>query len=218
MSTAASETEDSSEQSVKDRLQADILAQKFRPGEWLKQVDLERAYNANRFEVRIALSQMAERHLIDHIPNRGYRVIDPTDRERVDLYEVRTILETGAARLVTQRASDEDIAELSAMVDEFATGIDHMTTQELQRLNMEFHNRFYQICGNPLLAEQIQELRERGLPGRSGGWDAIAGRRASCDDHARMIEMLQTKDADGLCYVVYHHLNRWREFSRPDSD
>ncbi|HZD54443.1 MAG TPA: GntR family transcriptional regulator [Woeseiaceae bacterium] len=190
MKSAAGKVEPKPEASVKSRLQADILTGRFRPGEWLKQVDLEKAYDANRFEVRIALSQMAARHLIDHIPNRGYRVIDPSDRERANLYEVRTILETGAARLVAQRVTDEDIAELAALVDEFSDAIDNKT---------------------------FQELRERGIPGRRGSWDALRGRRASAEDHARMVDMLRNKDAEGLCYVIYHHLNRWREFSRPDS-
>lgn len=218
MKSKAEVVQQHAEPSVKERLQADILAQRFRPGEWLKQVDLEAAYDANRFEVRIALSELAARHLIDHVPNRGYRVIDPSDRERSDLYEVRTILETGAARLAVQRVTDEDIGELSKLVVQFSAAIDEMSVRDLFRINMEFHNRLYQICGNPLLATQIQELRERGIPGRQGGWDTVAARRASCEDHARMVEMLRKRDAEGLCYVIYNHLNRWREFSRPDSD
>lgn len=217
MKTSTDKIPSEPEPSVKDRLQADILSGKFRPGEWLKQVDIEAAYDANRFEVRIALSQMAARHLIDHVPNRGYRVINPSDRERADLYEVRTILETGAARLVAQRVTEDDIADLSTLVDEFSSAIDDMSMQDLFRINIAFHDRFYQICGNPLLVAQIQELRERGIPGRRGAWDTIAGRRASRDDHARMVEMLRKKDADGLCYVIYSHLNRWREFTRPDT-
>ena len=218
MSGATGKTQTESAPSVKERLLSDVLSGKFRSGEWLKQVDLESAYGANRFEVRIALSEMAARHLIDHIPNRGYRVIDPSDRERADLYELRTIVETGAARLVAQRVTEDDIEELSVLVDEFAAAINDKGQDEFSRLNVKFHNQFYEICGNPLMVSQIQELRQRGIPGRRGGWDAIAGRRASCEDHQRMVEMLRTKDADGLCYVVYNHLNRWREFSRPDSE
>jgi len=218
MKSNAEDVQAPSKRSVKERLEADILSHRFRPGEWLKQVDLEAAYNANRFEVRIALSQMAARHLIDHIPNRGYRVIDPSDRERADLYDVRTILETGAARRAVQRVTDEDVADLSRLVVQFSAAIDEMSVEDLYKINVEFHDRLYRISGNPLLVAQIRELRERGLPGRRGGWDTIAGRRASSEDHARMVEMLRKRDADGLCYVIYNHLNRWREFTRPEPE
>lgn len=218
MKTMVEKSKDDKDRPVKDLLLDDILSEKYRSGEWLKQVDLETTYNANRFEVRIALSELAARHLIDHIPNRGYRVIDPTSRQRADLYELRTIVETGAARLVALRVTDEDINELSKLVDEFSDAIDSKSMSELSELNMAFHNRFYEICDNPLLVSQIQELRQRGIPGRRGAWDAIAGRKASYEDHAKMVEMLRTKDIDGLCYVIHNHLNRWREHTRPDTE
>lgn len=197
------------------RIQNDILSESFRPGEWLKQADIESHYKANRFEVRIALSTLAAQHLIDHIPNKGYRVINPSDRERVELYEVRTILETAAARMVIQKATQDDINILAQMVEEFTAAIDTHTTQELIKLNMKFHDRLYRLCGNSLLADQIQSLRQRGIPGRGGVWDSRAGIKASNDDHLLMIEALRNGDAEALVYVVYRHLNRWKEYARP---
>lgn len=197
------------------RIQNDILSEAFRPGEWLKQADIESHYQANRFEVRIALSTLAAQHLIDHIPNKGYRVINPSDRERVELYEVRTILETAAARMVVQKASQEDINALAARIEEFTAAIDTHTTAELIKLNMAFHEQFYRLCGNSLLADQIQSLRQRGIPGRRGLWDSRAGIKASNEDHLQMIEALSNGDAEALVYVVYRHLNRWKEYSKP---
>lgn len=198
------------------RIQNDILSEKFRPGEWLKQADIESHYQANRFEVRIALSTLAAQHLIDHIPNKGYRVINPSDRERVELYEVRTILETAAARMVTQKASQEDISELSGMVEAFTKAIDTHSTADLIKMNMQFHDQLYRLCGNSLLADQIQSLRQRGIPGRGGVWDSRAGIKASNDDHMQMIEALRNGDAEALVYLVYRHLNRWKEYGKPN--
>lgn len=206
----------SKEAAVVERLQEDILGEYYRPGEWLKQADLEKRYEANRFEVRMALSTLAAKHLIDHIPNKGYRVINPSDRQRSELYEVRTILETAAGRLAIQKCTNEDIAELSLLVDQFDEAIDTKGRPELVKLNVQFHNRFNSIGGNPLLLSQILELRERGLPGRSGSWETVAGMRASNEDHRQMVEMLNKRDADGLSYTIYRHLNRWREFSLPN--
>lgn len=211
------------EDSVADRsfasqLRADILAGRFRPGEWLKQADLESSYGANRFEVRIALSELAARHLLDHFPNRGYRVANPTDLEREQLYEVRTILETGAARLIVTRVLDADITELEEIANAFDRAVEHGDVTELRDLNARFHDRFYGMSGNALLANQIRELRERGIPGRSGSWSRVAGIRASNADHREMVELLKRRDGEGLSHVIYRHLNRWREFGMPRSD
>ncbi|SDE67239.1 GntR family transcriptional regulator [Kordiimonas lacus] len=209
---------EAAENGVAQQLQADILSEYFRPGEWLKQADIENRYNANRFEVRMALSALAAKHLIDHVPNRGYRVINPSDRERAELYEVRTILETAAGRLAMQKCTDDDVAELGQMVEDFEAAINTASRAELIELNMAFHNKFYSLGGNDLLITQIRELRDRGLPGREGGWETVASLRASNEDHRQMVEMLRRKDADGLNYTIYRHLNRWREFSKPVTD
>jgi DNA-binding GntR family transcriptional regulator len=197
------------------RLEHAIIMGNYRPGEWLKQADLENTYNANRFETRMALSDLAARKIIDHIPNRGYRVINPTANERENLYEVRTILETAAAKLAAQKATEEDISKLQMLVDQFNDAIENKPKEYLGELNVQFHTTFYALSANPLLCQQISDMRHRGLPGRQGGWDTIAGMRASNEDHSTMVEMLRRKDAEGLSYCVYRHLNRWREFSTP---
>ncbi len=199
------------------QIKNDIISGKYRAGEWLKQADLESSYQANRFETRMALSDLAARKIISHIPNRGYRVINPSDKEREDLYQVRTLLETAAAKLAVQKANAKDIDELQTIVDLFEDAIEHQTKDSLIALNMEFHNRFYSISCNDILCQQIEEMRHRGLPGRQGSWTTVAGSRASNQDHREMVEKLRIKDVEGVSYIVYRHLNRWREFSTPNS-
>ena len=203
------------ESSFAERLQADLLDGKYRPGEWLKQVDLESNYGVNRFEVRIALSELAARHLLDHAPNRGYRVANPSGREREELYEVRTFLETAAARTAAVRATAADLEVFEAIVREFDREVQLGNLPGLVQLNGRLHDAMYSMCGNNLLIAQIRELRARGIPGRSGTWDTLAGVKASNEDHLSMLEMLKRRDADGLAHIVYRHLNRWREFSKP---
>src|SRR5438270_784607 len=92
-------------------LRSDLLAGGYSPGTWLKQADLEEKYSANRFEVRIALAELTAQRLLDHIPNRGYRVATHTDIEREQLIETRILIESSACRLIVQRATEEEIAE-----------------------------------------------------------------------------------------------------------
>jgi len=199
-----------------DKIRQDILTGNLPAGAWLKQADIEAKYSANRFEVRIALSDLSARKMITHIPNRGYRVINPTDREREELYEVRTILEISAAKMAIQHSTEEDIHRLSLLVEQFSESVESKSKDYLMELNVEFHDEFYALSKNELLTQEIKDLRDRGLPGRKGSWDTLSGIRASCEDHARMVDMLKKKDPEGMSYVVYRHLNRWREFSSPN--
>lgn len=191
-------------------LRSDLLSGKYSAGEWLKQADLETAYKANRFEVRIALAEFNVQGLLEHIPNRGYRVCQHSDLERDQLYEVRTLLEVAACRLIVQRATDEQIAEFEQLVKQFDEAIDNERLTHLQELNFRLHGQLYGMSGNPMLANQIRNLRERGIPGRKGMWDAQKAIKASSVDHFEMLEMLRRRDTDGLAAVVYRHLNGWR--------
>jgi DNA-binding GntR family transcriptional regulator len=77
----------------------------------------------------------------------------------------------------------------------------------------------YMMTGNPILANQIRELRERGVSGRKGAWDTPLSLRESSEDHRDMLDMLKRRDADGLAAVIYRHLNRWRSHPvRKDRD
>ncbi|WP_131829650.1 GntR family transcriptional regulator, partial [Teichococcus deserti] len=53
----------------------------YRPGEWLRLVDLEAQLGAKRFDLRAALAELALRQTLEHVPNRGFRVALP-DRQR----------------------------------------------------------------------------------------------------------------------------------------
>lgn len=206
---------DSSETRFSDALTADLLAGKYSPGEWLKQADLEAAYNVNRFEVRIALAELSVRGLLEHLPNRGYRVCNHSHEEREHLYEVRTLLEAAASRLVVQRATEAQIAEFERLVKLFDEAVESRGQDEMRTINYELHNHFYSMSGNPLLAAQINDLRQRGIPGRRGLWDTAKSLKTSNADHFEMLDMLKRRDADGLAAVIYRHLNRWRKYSKP---
>lgn len=201
------------EKSITERLRADILAGRYHPGQWLKQADLEQSYGANRFEVRMALSDLCARQLIDHTPNRGYRIINPTDQEREQLFQIRTILETAAARILVPKATKEEIDELAGLAEEFEDSIENRSRAELRQINFRFHERFYGLADNQLLSNLIRELRERGTPGRREGWNTLAAIRASARDHREMVQHLKARDATRVCETIHRHLYRWREFA-----
>lgn len=211
----ATKIETESEETLVSRIEADLLAGHFRPGEWLKQADIEANYDANRFDVRMALLDLKARQLIEHIPNRGFRVINLSEREREELFETRIILETAAAKLAAERISEETINELQALVDEFESRMDTAELDELRGLNGQFHDLLYHSSGNSLLASEIKALRQRGLPGARGGgltWRTMAGISQSNEDHRKMVEQLRARDGEGLAEVIREHLSIWRRY------
>lgn len=214
MGASTAEAQADTETTLVARLEADLLAGHFRPGEWLKQADIEAAYSANRFDVRMALLDLKARQLIEHVRNRGFRVISLSEREREELTETRTILESAAVRMAATRISKEAVEELAGIVDEFEAKMADSDLDVLRGLNALFHDKLYDHCGNAVLAREIQALRQRGMPGSRGTWSwrTLAGIRSSHADHVEMVRLLRARDGEGLAAIVENHLNRWRDY------
>src|ERR1700710_706020 len=75
---------------------AAILEGEYRPGEWLRQIDLEENFDAKRFDIRSALSELAARGMVTHVANRGYRVMLPDLNVVREMLAIRILLEVEA--------------------------------------------------------------------------------------------------------------------------
>lgn len=94
-----------------DRIRADLLAGMYRPGEFLRLVEMEAHYGIGRFEVRSALANLAAVELLEHVPNRGYRVATLDEKEAWQHTELRLALELPAAILVLRHVNAKDCAD-----------------------------------------------------------------------------------------------------------
>lgn len=189
------------------RMEEDLLSGHFRPGEWLKQADIEERYQANRFDVRMALKDLSARRMLEHLPNRGYRVSSLSDKERSDLLDTRAILERAAMALAARNVTGQDLTDLREILDSFAANMLSGDLVYLRQLNAMFHDRLYAICGNAVLQEQIQALRHRAQNGFRGGWRTVESIGRSHEDHVQMFNLLEAGDGEGLVRLVDRHLH-----------
>jgi DNA-binding GntR family transcriptional regulator len=190
-------------------LRNDIVFGAFRPGEWLRQIDLQERYEASRFEIRRALDELQMRGLVEHRLNYGYRVAPANPEERSHVFEVRVILETAAVPLVVARATGEDAAELKRLAEAFAATVEQAGRKEQVAANFAFHRAFYTLTGNPVLEGLIRELRERGNYGAGERWGTFQGIRGSSQEHFAMIDALRAGDAERLASLVRQHIERF---------
>lgn len=211
MTDTKDEGETSGARTLVDRLRSDILVGTYRPGEWLRQVDLQETYEVTRFQVRRALDDLLLMGLVDYAPNRGYRLVSPSDETRSELTEVRVILEREAARKLVHCATDVDIGAMAAAAATFEKAAETGSYTELRELNHNFHRALLAPLRNATMVNLINDLRERDLPGNWNGWNSASGIRSSAQDHHEMVEALRARDATRFVAVVERHLTRWKE-------
>ena len=181
----------------------------YRPGEFLRLVEMEAHYGASRFEVRSALANLAAIELLEHVPNRGYRVVTLNQEEAWQHTELRLALELPAAVLVLRHVDANDCGELRRQAERFAWCVEHGTTSDMEQANHRFHRAFFARCGNGRLEHMINEARERAWPQGWVHWTTTAANRASATDHFALVNALAARDEQALRRVAFRHL-LWR--------
>lgn len=98
------------------KLREAIISQHLKPNERLVERDLCDRTGVSRTCVREALRYLESEGLVVRQVNRGFFVASVTVDEAREIYEVRAAIESGMGRKFAERASDKELAELSAIV------------------------------------------------------------------------------------------------------
>src|SRR5262245_61461910 len=92
-----------------------ILSGHFAPGERLNELQLAGVLQISRSPIREALKALSSVGLVRMVPGRGAFVADYDLATVRHLIEVRLALECAAARLVAERATDEQIEAIGEL-------------------------------------------------------------------------------------------------------
>lgn len=183
-----------------------IRLRMYRPGEWLRQIDLEEKFQATRFDVRSALEELAIRKTIEHVPNRGYRVTEIDLATYRAIRDTRIILEAGAMAGVVAHIGEAEIARLDEMAHAFSEAAATGTRTQQSEINSAFHHLIYASCGNPVLDETIWALRDRSRGSSVTIWASHEALLASARDHHAIVAALRQRAAAELAALITRHI------------
>jgi DNA-binding GntR family transcriptional regulator len=160
----------------------------------------------SRTPIREALARLRQEGLVEIVPRRGAHVARKGKAEIIETITVWAALESMAARLGTERASDAEISGLRRLFEDFPQGQDlHYRLDEYAVVNLRFHQAVIDISQSPLLARMAGELlvHVRAIRGRTIHDDDRVNR--SIIDHMHIIEALEARDADLAERLVRDH-------------
>jgi DNA-binding GntR family transcriptional regulator len=167
------------------------------PGELrLDERQLSQDLGVSRTPIREAMSLLEQEGFVKTLPRRGIFVVRKTKREIIEMIEVWAALESLAARLITLNASDDEIATLRHLFDEFR-GAGHSPGEHLGEYsdaNIKFHQSIIRLSNNRLIADMTENLfiHVRAIRQMTIGQSNRAAR--SIIDHLNIIEALEKRD------------------------
>jgi DNA-binding GntR family transcriptional regulator len=159
----------------------------------------------SRTPVREAMAQLEREGFVRSVPRRGVYVVRKSKKEVIEMITAWAALESMAARLITERASDEEIATLRKMFTKFENGTLHAKLDEYSEVNIEFHQSIIRMSKNSVLISLAENLftHMRMIRRKTIGEEDRADR--SIRDHMNIIEALERRDTARAEDLVRRH-------------
>ena len=176
---------------------------------------LSEQLNISRTPVREALARLEQEGLVEIVPRRGIYIVRKSKAEVLEMITVWAALEGMAARLITEVATDKEIASLSELFATFDGDAVRANIDEYSDRNIKFHQALLDLSRCSLLRETADNLfiHMRSIRARTIGETDRADK--SIIDHMHIIEALEARDTELAERLAREHtLNLARHVKR----
>ncbi|MBN3767775.1 GntR family transcriptional regulator [Burkholderia sp. Ac-20365] len=157
---------------------------------------LSESLGVSRTPVREAMTLLEQEGFLRMVPRRGIYIVRKSKREIVEMIQMWAALESMAARLATLHATDEEIARLRHMFDQFrdSTPAEHIA--EYSDANIAFHQAIVELSKSQIILDTIKNIfiHVRAIRRMTISQSDRASR--SIVDHLRIIEALEKRDTE----------------------
>ncbi len=181
------------------------------PGQVLRQRDLAARFQVSPTPVREALRKLEAEGFVTSELHHGATVVREHDARAYENFLIRASLESLAAGLAAEKATETDISEMAAILDQ----MEHkrITNAEATRLNREFHFRIYEAADSPTLLALLRMLW------RSLGGEPRVNRpdRESAKHHKAILEAIARHDTESAAEMTRIHIMEHANLG-PDGD
>ena len=187
------------------------------PGARLQEQDLAKRLGVSRVPLREAFRVLAGEGLVVIQPHRGAVVSKRSDGELGELFAVRAMFESAAARLLAESRPQPALDTLGAMITDMKAAVRAGKLAEYSRLAARFHDLTVGECGNSLLARLYDQIRTNLRRYQALMGDLPGSPAKSIREHERILAAIQVGDADAAAKAAQMHVGELvRRFKQED--
>jgi DNA-binding GntR family transcriptional regulator len=199
------------------RLAQSIVTGELEQGQKLNEAELAESFGMGRGPLREALRHLEGMRLVKRIPNVGVRVVVLDRKTLSDLYAVREALEGMACRIAATQMTDDEIAQLFALLDKHEAQIRKQGGKVYAQSegDLDFHYQIARGSRNQMLmdllgSEQYQLLRMcRYRTSRNA-----QRTKPALNQHRQIVEALANRDGELAELLMRRHIQgAWHSIS-----
>jgi DNA-binding GntR family transcriptional regulator len=195
-----------------DRIRADILTGKRKPGTKIRLEELKAEFEVSWSPIREALSRLAAEGLILTEGQRGYRVAPVSKADLDEVIRLRTSLESMALRASIEKGDDAWEAEVVAAHHRLSKFEDRRwdpeQAEQWERRHHTFHTALTRACRSPILLQFCAQLHELNDRYRRLFLSAYKFDRDVAAEHRAIADATLARDADKACRLLETHIQR----------
>ncbi len=143
---------------VAELLRQRIFARELEPGSWIDELRIAEALGISRTPLREALKVLAAEGLVTMKVRRGAYVTEVSEKDLRDVYHLLALLESDAARVVAQQASDAQLAALQTQHTALEAAV--KDRDRFFELNEAFHRELLALSDNKWRDQMVADLRK----------------------------------------------------------
>jgi DNA-binding GntR family transcriptional regulator len=187
-----------------------ILSGELAQGAPLREEDVAEMCGVSRTPVRDAILRLEAEMFVRRTETQRSFVAEWTPDDIEEVFTLRTMLESYAARRAAERVTDEAIARLEQVNIKVRRAMNgpHLAVEEFLSGNRVFHGIFLEMAASDRLATLLNRLILQPIVQRTALRYNDAQLEISLSEHEELVSALRARDPDWAASVMTAHLRR----------
>ncbi|MCK4244383.1 MAG: GntR family transcriptional regulator, partial [Candidatus Omnitrophica bacterium] len=166
----------------------------------------------SRTPIREVLSHLEEEGLLERRHKKGITLKEPSLKELIEIYDLRAVLEGLAARLLAAEIDEKTIDELKGLCQNLKriTESKNVTLSEVEKVDLAFHQKIVEKCGNNRLRKVINNFHLITLSFRLTQKKEFKKRKFHFP-HEEILKALENKGPDKAELAIRLHIQEGKE-------
>ncbi len=189
-----------------------ILTGKLVPGERLMENQLAEKLGVSRTPIREALRMLELENLVELVPRKGAQVLDMSEKDIVNVLEVRCVLEGLGAALACKKMKEEELRKLKETEREFEKASETEDNEAIADIDEKFHDIMFASTENDKLIQIFNNLRIQLYRYRMAHVKLESSKATIITHHRGIIKAIENRLPEEGSKVAQEHIKYHAEF------
>lgn len=195
---------------IADALRAALVAGHMRPGVVYSVPTLAEQFGVSATPVREAMLDLAKAGLVQPVRNKGFRVVELTEKDLDDITALRALIEVPTVARLAEVADTNALHGLRPLAEDICVNAEQGNLLGYLEADRRFHLTLLSLANNARLVDVVSDLRAQT---RLYGLDRLLEEHrltASAREHASLLEALLRRDAAEAEQLMRRHIGHVR--------